>query len=179
MAGVPHDRDISSFKHGAGINDRTYCSLPQYRFIVREIYVKCIERLGHFYLIEIMSTSQLLCSSLQWPILRTGPRPVIESYRAQREASFSSFLHGICPSQGAPRCTPMSRFDIPGPLRRDDNCIVESLTFPSFYFFPSFYYPSSFLPRFRWLIKIRTEFFPSSVTHDAPRIIHTGTAFYT
>lgn len=32
------------------------------RFIVGEIYVKCIEGLGHFYSIEIMSTSQLLCS---------------------------------------------------------------------------------------------------------------------
>lgn len=85
------------------------------RFIVGEIYVKCIEGLGHFYSIEIMSTSQLLCSPRRRLCADRELSRVIEqlhdlfsllptfryvgNFRAKEERS-------------APRCAPMSRFDI-------------------------------------------------------------------
>lgn len=82
-----------------------YRSSP--RFIVGEIYVKCIEGLGHFYSIEIMSTSQLLCSPAQTILSRTA------SYRELSNNSPSPSLPDLFllllprrgfPSQGEARC---------------------------------------------------------------------------
>lgn len=109
-----------------------YRSSP--RFIVGEIYVKCIEGLGHFYSIEIMSTSQLLCSPAQTILSRTA------SYRELSNNSpppplppifSSSFSHiGDFRAKEELDARPMSRFVVPGtPPSPHDNCFVETSSF--------------------------------------------------
>ena len=128
------DRDENSrfSQHGGGINDRMYCSLPQSRFIVREIYVKCIEGLRAFLFDRdnVDVAAPLFQHAIATADSTDLPRlpPVIESYR-ERRANFLPPRRCAGEETREPRSASMraamSRFDIPGPLRPDDNCIVQ------------------------------------------------------
>lgn len=85
------------------------------RFIVGEIYVKCIEGLGHFYSIEIMSTSQLLCSPHRRLCADRELSRVIEELDDDLFSLYTFRYVGnfrAKEERRAPRCAPMSRFDI-------------------------------------------------------------------
>lgn len=87
------------------------------RFIVGEIYVKCIEGLGHFYSIEIMSTSQLLCSPHRRLCADRELSRVIEELDDDLFSLYTFRYVGnfrAKEERRAPRCAPMSRFDITG-----------------------------------------------------------------